>query len=252
MKEIIPYVQQVEARRPFVVEERNPSEEQPAPTDGKAFTRWMAEKVQNKRHESGRINFHGVDHSSGPAHTVCPYVPHFLNNIEDGIKPLVLALVNKGYLTYSSCSGHQSFEPRYVGLAIPSEEFRERVVNLLSIRFKLWQKMQLFKLIKLSTVANNKFQVNSKNAFTGVDRGEPTADEAEGFNTIFYRNYPLWLFLRIQIGYEVVFVSYTYPLTIWKRLECLWAKVMNRLFRERITKQVVDFIESKEFPQFIG
>ena len=63
-------------------------------------------KRHNKLFPDGRV-YGGYD-SEGRyyAVTVSPYYEEFLTQIETGIKPLVLALKEKGFFTCSSCYGH--------------------------------------------------------------------------------------------------------------------------------------------------
>lgn len=56
----------------------------------------------NIKHDNGRIFREG----DGIADTISPYDTNFWDNIEDGIKPLIDAFMNKLYLPYSSCAGH--------------------------------------------------------------------------------------------------------------------------------------------------
>lgn len=247
MKEIIPIVQYAEAPRPFVFEERKPSEGQPSPDDPK-FTRWVVENVQNKHHESGRINYLGVGYSSGPAITVSPYVPHYLQNVEEGIKPVVVALFNRGYLTYSSCMGHDNLEPRYVCVAFHSEEVREQITTLLSRKFKFLEKINLIRFTLVSSALNSKVNLNSKGALTSVERSskkESSQREREYFNTLFYRRHESWCFLSIRIGMEVVFTGNSRK---WSHY--WWASLTNGWVRERITRALARIIS--DLPHYMG
>lgn len=75
----------------------------------------------NKKWPDGRI--YGVSKDgSYTSHSVSPYSKVFLDNLEEKIKPLVLALKEKGYLSLSSCEGHSIYFRRYVTLIFPSQE----------------------------------------------------------------------------------------------------------------------------------
>lgn len=254
MREIAPYVYVSEAKQyQLSLEQKNKAEGQPDPSDGVAITRWLAEKVQNKRHESGRINFLGIGHSNGPAHTVCPYVSHFFVNIEDGVKELVVGLHQKGYLTYSSCAGHE-YEVRYVGLAFPSEQSRAQFIDAIRQEFRWYVKAKLLKFLELESVVNTNVVFNKNGAFDGVSKaGDADAlrdGEADFFNIVFYRRYSEWTFLKFQVGYEITYGSE--GLTWRKRIEQFWVRLTRRYIVPKLTKRICLFVGSPEFPAFDG
>lgn len=254
MKEIIPIVHQVEDSRPSFVIERKKPEPTPKLTNGKDIVRWLAEHVQNKRHYSGRINYGSADSSRGAAHTVCPYTPHFLENIEEGIKPVVEALFYKGYLTYSSCAGHDAYEPRYVGLAFKDALAREKVQTLISKRYWFWILFRQLNLTNLSSVVNMKVaEVDGKYTPLGKTEESFTSEaETNYFNILFYRRFTSWVFLRIRIGYEVFYSKETQALTgklPWRtRLAQHFAKWTYRHIRWRLTRNLTQYIQSDMFP----
>jgi len=67
-----------------------------------------------------RINKGGIKEGYATSQSISPGHPDFLNHIEDGIKPLVIALRSKGYFTLSSCEGHSLHDYAEVVIAIPS------------------------------------------------------------------------------------------------------------------------------------
>ena len=86
------------------------------------FIYYMTHKVNNTLHKNGRIYMKIDDNGNLFANSVSPYSEQFLSNIEEKIKPLVTALHNKRYLTYSSCEGHGLSYRRYVGIAFADEK----------------------------------------------------------------------------------------------------------------------------------
>jgi hypothetical protein len=65
------------------------------------------------------------------SHYVSQYSNKFWNglNVEKGIEPVVQALHQKGYLTFTSCQGHANSPMRYVGIAFINDEERSRFVD---------------------------------------------------------------------------------------------------------------------------
>jgi hypothetical protein len=254
-REIIPIVRHYQAEQPSLDQLlKKKGEKVPDGVDG---IRWLCEKVQNKRHPSGRINFDGQDRSDGAAHTVCPYVPHFLNNVEDGVKPLVSALFSKGYLTYSSCEGH-IYEVRYVGLAFPSIEARTEFME--RVRRELGWKKAFVKFVAVESVTNAAVQFNEDRTFSRINRGTAAQALTEGeilyFNTLYYRRYDFWCFLRLQIGYEIVWrdtdnIFNNFWLR-WKyRLLIAYMRVIKKLFVSHVTELLAKTVRSDSFPPFL-
>ena len=60
--------------------------------------------MKQKKSKYGNINFEGSRYSKSLL--INNREPDFLDEIEDGIKPIIKVLVNKGFDTYSSCQGH--------------------------------------------------------------------------------------------------------------------------------------------------
>lgn len=75
----------------------------------------------NKKWPDGRI--YGLDKEGKyVSHSVSPYADSFLDNIEENIKPLIIALKNKGYFSISSCQGHSLWDRRFLKLIFPSKD----------------------------------------------------------------------------------------------------------------------------------
>jgi hypothetical protein len=67
-----------------------------------------------------RINKNNIQEGYATSVSVKLSDPKFWDHIEDGIKPLVLALRSKGYFTLSSCEGHSLHDYAEVVVAVPS------------------------------------------------------------------------------------------------------------------------------------
>ena len=248
-KEFAPYVQIVKAQRPSFIR----AEKKVVPYKTREETiRGLAENHQNVRNpETGRINPTGE--YGGGAHTVCPYVPHYLDHVEDGIKPVVKALFEKGYLTISSCEGHGWGEQRYVTVAFPSEELRNdfkksvgRVswVELRDVPHMNNARVELYEDGSLKRVVKELDADALKKMWDG---------EIDYCNILFYRKYDFWCFLRIAIGPEWISFS---AVTNWQlfvyRIKQAYCWITRKLFTGPSTRKITKILESKSFPNFLG
>lgn len=135
---------------------------------------------------------------------VSPYSPNIFNNLEPEIKDLVLTLIDKGYLTCSSCQGHPDRKYRFFTIAFEShqqlETFKETLQSFnLPIHFKehdLHDPNCEFKVVfqqdKLSnkkmSMDDYKQHLNSYNATVGY------------FNMMFFREYKNYYLLETRIA----------------------------------------------------
>lgn len=91
---------------------------------------YVTHQVHNKKQTDGRINRFDPTTGVYSANSLSPFSENFLDlNVEDGIKPLVEALIKKGYFTYSSCAGHCLIDRRFVGIAFHNEVAKIRFLN---------------------------------------------------------------------------------------------------------------------------
>jgi hypothetical protein len=103
------------------------------------------ERSPNYRHRDGRI------YASSPSEpyfavSVSPLNPEFTNQIEAGILPVVMALLQRNYLPISSCEGHGDSRS-YVRIVFGSDQSANEFVNEFG-------SMEYVTLRKLHTSAN--------------------------------------------------------------------------------------------------
>lgn len=170
------------------------------PRDSRDFNRWLSGEVQNQRHPSGRINFLGLGHGGGPAHTVCPYSPNFLENVEPGVRSLVKACADKMLLPFSSCEGHSNGDIRYVALAFTEESDRDRLVEMLKMHFRPLFFVGALQLELRDSYVNVR-AISQEENFGGLELAPDLGvkHESEYFNAVFFRNAESWCFLQINI-----------------------------------------------------
>jgi len=190
----------------------------------------------NKRWPDGRI--YGLSKNGEyTSHSVSPYSKVFLNNIEDKIKPLVLALKDKGYLSISSCESHGIYFKRYVTLIFPSKETALEFQN--EIPFKRIK----FVLKHATEVLNNGLETDEYGNILNAKKIAPGSNKegaVEYINCIAKRNYAdAWL-LEMIISDQVMHEE-----GIWKYFKNWKEIIFKKFFMESFTKKLTKFIKEK-------
>ena len=209
---------------------------------------YITHKVNNVKQKNGRIYLKIVDNILH-ANSISPYSETFIDNIEEKIKPLVLALRNKRYLTHSSCMGHDFTFRRYVGLAFADEETRQYVANEINSLKLLGVKTVFF-----DSVSNIKITQNPKTKkpmfgkYTEEERLSQLnyQKETEAFNIQFHRSYERYYFMEIVI-LDVIKMEYE---GIYKEIKKIAWRCIKVLFWDYLTKKVVDHINSPNFKKY--
>lgn len=210
----------------------------------------ITHKVNNVKHHNGRIYLKIENDGKLFANSVSPYSEKFNDNIEDKIKPLVMALHNKRYLTYSSCEGHGLTFRRYVGLAFADPESRSYVESKIKEL-----KLPGVLVKKFDHVANQKIEQNTKghpifvNKFTEdqeIELQKLRQQETHTFNIQFHRKYEKYCFLEIVILKEVRFNT----LNPIKLANMLWITFLKKFYWDKITSKIVNKINSKDFKKY--
>jgi hypothetical protein len=153
-------------------------------------------KLLNRRYPNGRIcAFYSDDDDLYTAVSISPYHEQFNSQIEDGIKDIVNALIDKNYMTISSCEGHDwSWDNPFVRIAVTSiEESRALGEYFLSIPFVTVNSFE--------QSANNEFYVEN-----GVTKVRPldatrydSKSEAATINRLYFRSHDNYCFLDIKL-----------------------------------------------------
>lgn len=189
-------------------------------------------RCPNYRHSDGRIyaSHRGEDYF---AVTVSPLNPEFNTQIEPGIYPVVCALLEKNYLTVSSCEGHGGSHS-FVKIAFGSEIIADRFIEY-------FRDMDYVTLIKKTTSANviqywedgkPRWRSPLENEF--IDRNL----EVQDINFLFRRRYQ-------QVCYVDLCLHLTQPgLTkIFRRYKIMKDQRKNK---NRRIQDLVDRIQSLE------
>ncbi len=150
-------------------------------------------RLPNYKHKDGRI------YASKPgdpyfAVSVSPLNPKFTEQIEEGILPVVEALLEKNYLPISSCEGHNDGRS-FVRIVFGSEESADEFIEEFGT-------MPYVKLTKLYTSANIiQFWQNDKPQWRSSEYSSASL-EAQDINLLYKRNYSSVVYVDIVL-YEM-------------------------------------------------
>ena len=86
-------------------------------------------KKGNKYNSNGRTWIFVDEHGEHVSSFVSQYSNIIDNNLERGVKDAVLALHNKGYLTFTSCQGHSDTKYRYIGVVFSTTEQKTNFIK---------------------------------------------------------------------------------------------------------------------------
>lgn len=213
------------------------------------YVHYLTHEVMNKTHKDGRIYFSMKD-GILCANSVSPYARQFWSNIEMGILPVVKALHNKRYLTYSSCEGHGMDFRRYVGLAFCDEESREKVA-----KYVMDLGIKGVKVKKFNSVANNSVVEHdatgkptpTKSLMIEKERTpEDLQNEVMSFNVQFHRNYDSYYFLEIIIFDEI---SYNYE-GFFKEIKKVLSRYMKKKYQDKSTLLLAFSLQDDDFKKY--
>jgi len=213
------------------------------------FMRYITHDVNNKKLENGRINFNIGDKTF--ALSISPHSNTFEDNIEEKIKPLVMALKQKRYLTYSSCEGHGIHFRRYIGLAFADEESREYFYNYIN-SLKLPGVLMNLKNTVSNIVLDVEASKNRKNVkIDGKDERAEKSDEeilkeVQTFNIQFHKTYQQYFFLELEISQKVPIGKEFFQ----KFFFSIKTIVFKFLYMEKNTKIITDSINSNNFKKY--
>ena len=154
------------------------------------------ERSPNYRHRDGRI------YASNPSEpyfavSVSPLNPEFENQIESGILPVVMALLQRNYLPISSCEGHGDSRS-FVRIVFGSNQSADEFINEFGT-------MEYVTLEKLQTSANIvQWWENGQPHWRAKYNDEITNSnlEAQEINLLFKRNYVQVCYVDINL-YDV-------------------------------------------------
>jgi len=186
----------------------------------------------NFKHSDGRI------YASKPGDsywvvTVSPYHPKFRSQIEDGVWPIVEQLVNKGYLTVSSCEGHGTENKMIVSLVFKDRNSAEKFIDYFKEipgwYFEIYDKTRhcCHSARSGNSVICEKTEIELNEHF----------EEFKRYDIIFFRNYKKYVYLDMKL--------YKFPKNPFMRF--LYRFCLRKPDRDfyKNKKHMLDFLKNK-------
>jgi hypothetical protein len=211
----------------------------------------VTHNTNNILHKDGRIYLKITAKGELFSQSISPFSKTFFENIEPKIKELIKALIDKRYLTYSSCEGHNLTFRRYVGLAFMDEESRDYLVGEIK-KLKLPGIEYNYK----NSVSNCPIEFNENGNYTYKNKIIPVQEineqEIHAFNIQFHRNYERYYFLELVIFKEVPIFkgkifSFNYLKWIIKNIPLIFAK---KVLVEYYTRKITELIKSNKIKKY--
>jgi hypothetical protein len=186
----------------------------------------------NYKHKDGRIYASLTDKENYAAVTVSPFHEEFDSQIEDGIKDLVYAFIEKNYIVMSSCQGHDGLLAfAFIKIALPDPLDREYLIEQL-------KDMPYISFVKSDKCANVELYVkNNSVKFRKLDlESYSYKEEADAINKLYLRNHNRHYFLDIQF--------FKYNDAWWKIISKLILSHKRKLYFKSTQQQLVNFVKS--------
>jgi hypothetical protein len=187
----------------------------------------------NYKHKDGRIYAsRSEDAENYVAVTVSPFHSKFDSQIENGIKDLVYAFLEKNYIVMSSCEGHNSLlNFPFVKLALSDPLDRDYLIDQL-------KNIPYISFVKSDKSANVELYVeNNIVKFKKLDKDNYNyMEEADAINKLYFRNHNRYYFL------DICFFKYDYA---WWNIISKLILNHNRLkYFKNIQKDTISLIKS--------
>lgn len=180
------------------------------------------------------------------SHYVSPYAEKFWSgmNVEPGIEPVVRALWDKGYLTFTSCQGHDNSPHRYVGVVFVNDEERDKFVKSMSHLPVTWHYDCVNPIDEpLEHDDGNwmRMQWDQEDTTTKTqqdftDKRYTKAQLTKFWNIMFSRNYQ---------SFSPVIMCVGCTMNATNEFNYYWWKFRYKFTRNRVTTKVAKFISSQ-------
>ena len=196
-------------------------------------------KPHNRLRANGRINAGYEPDGRVRAVSVSPRMPEFETQVEPLIYPTVKALVDKGYMTISSCQGHP--KRTHIKLGFGNKESRSEFIEIMKK-----SKIPTMYFIETEACINMEMDLDETKDNKKVRRAdfEEVSEQiilmnARNFNMQFKKNYEQWFFLDMNLFQHDTInpINYLY--------------VMSNLIRKnKIIERLTTAINSDDLPAY--
>lgn len=201
----------------------------------------VLDRTFNWKHPDGRIH---ATRENGDYHavTASPYHSEFRSQIEDGVWPVVEALIEKGHLPISSCEGHGGSQ-LYVTLAFGVEEFARELHDLLTAQripgLFVAIREHYFNMRAQSSLGPEAIEFKKSSSIDATL-------EVQGANALFHRQYDSYVFLEFGLFKNSSAGS---DMSLWT---FAWRRFQRWLFLNSSRRKLVALIRSEHWPFHAG
>ena len=187
-------------------------------------------RCPNKKHKGGYIDCITRD-GKYIAVTVSPYHKDFRTQIEDDVWPIIKSVLDKGYLTVSSCSGHGNcpWKGFHFILAFNTKENAHKFINGMPREDSIFKEYE--------SIANI-IQYGSNDEYRLMEDSEKNKfNEVRDMNIFLFRNYDNYHYVRVEFNHSKYKLWFD-PFSIFSRY-----KTIRRF--ESWKKNLQEHIETK-------
>lgn len=180
------------------------------------------------------------------SHYVSPYAKKFWSgmNVEAGIEPVVRALWEKGYLTFTSCQGHEDSPMRYVGIAFVNDVERDKFVRTMSHLPVTWH-------YNCVNPIDDPLEHDDGNWMRlQWDQEDTTTKTQKDFTEKRYTKQQLTDFWNIMFSrqykqFSPVVMCVACNMNPRNEIDYYWWKLRYKFTKDRVTNRVAKFIENR-------
>lgn len=187
-----------------------------------------------------RINRDNIQEGYATSVSVSPYDPNFYDSIEDGIKPVVRALVAKGYLTLASCEGHSFRDDAHVYVAFgdlsKALDFSMKFEPLASIGVDTdWMSAEKYMEQEIPNAEEFKKIPELRKKGMSLRKKMEQHEAADCLNKLFDRQHKKWWLIKLTVVPGVDSVGY-------------WMAFYHHYFKKETTVDIVATIIDSVVP----
>lgn len=199
---------------------------------------------------NGRTYVFKDEHGNYVSTFVSQYSDIIKKNLEPGVREAVLALHEKGYLTFTSCQGHDDSKHRYIGVVFNTQEQKQQFVDEMnSLNCDIHWYDNVINSVERpckevpwwSEGGITLHIIWDDNSFSKVSQMErrerPYTDEelTKFWNVQMWRNYK---------HYEAIVFSFAYPMVE----KSIWERIHKFFFydKEKVENAYKDFLSKVE------
>jgi hypothetical protein len=170
-----------------------------------------------------------------------PWGDSFLYNIEPKVKPLIKILIEKLYLTVTSCQSHSSGGEAYIDLAFTNNISKQKFMDEVKEKTKGWLFFQIREMPLDKYMDRNFGGYTTSKKITDPDYWCSEEDVVEMLNFMFNLNFSDWKIVRIAIKRVAS-----------NNLDLFFLTIFDNFFLKRRFKRMLRVLESTQDHQLFS